>query len=389
MERGGLLPPAQGPAGASVPSPGALGDRLRELRNRLLGSARFRRWAAALPLTRGVARGHARELFDLCAGFVYSQVLLACVRLRILEKLAQGARSAAEVAADAGLTVERAERLLGAAVALRLVESRSGARYGLGPLGSVVVAQPGIAAMVEHHALLYADLADPVALLREEQGRGRLRAYWAYAATDTPAGVPGEAVAGYSSLMSASQALVAAEILDAYPVRRHRCVLDVGGGEGAFLAAVSSRAPHLRTILFDLPAVAERARVAAERDGRPLVAVGGDFLRDPLPEGADLVTLVRVLHDHDDAAVVALLKAVRGALAPGGTLLVAEPLAGAAGAETVGAAYFAFYLLAMGQGRARTAAELRRLLAAAGFADARERPTRIPLQTGLIVARPA
>ena len=43
------------------------------------------------PLTRPIARRRARELFDLCAGFVYSQVLLACVRLRLFEILAEGA----------------------------------------------------------------------------------------------------------------------------------------------------------------------------------------------------------------------------------------------------------------------------------------------------------
>src|ERR1700730_3252993 len=47
---------------------------------------------------------------------------------------------------------------------------------------------------------------------------------------------------------------------DSYPIHRHRCLLDVGGGEGVFLAAVATRAPALRLMLLDLPAVAERAR---------------------------------------------------------------------------------------------------------------------------------
>jgi demethylspheroidene O-methyltransferase len=45
------------------------------------------------------------------------------------------------------------------------------------------------------------------------------------------------------------------------PIHRHRCLLDVGGGEGVFLAAVATRAPALRLMLLDLPAVAERARI--------------------------------------------------------------------------------------------------------------------------------
>ena len=112
-------------------------------------------------------------------------------------------------------------------------------------------------------------------------------------------------------------------------------------------------------MLFDLPPVAARAaaRLRRARPGaRAPTRVGGDFLADPLPTGADVVSLVRVVHDHDDDAALAILRAARQALPPDGTLLLAEPMAGAAGAEPVGDAYFGFYLLAMGSGRPRTAA---------------------------------
>ena len=93
--------------------------------------------------------------------------------------------------------------------------------------------------------------------------------------------------------MSASQPLVADEILDAYAVTSHRCLLDVGGGEGAFLVRAAQRAPALRLMLFDLPAVADRARArfAAFGLAHRASVVGGDFLRQPLPTGADLVSL--------------------------------------------------------------------------------------------------
>ena len=65
------------------------------LRDRLLASPGFQRTAAAFPLTRPIARRRARALFDLCAGFVYSQVLLACVRLRLFDILAEGPQTVA------------------------------------------------------------------------------------------------------------------------------------------------------------------------------------------------------------------------------------------------------------------------------------------------------
>jgi demethylspheroidene O-methyltransferase len=144
-------------------------------------------------------------------------------------------------------------------------------------------------------------------------------------------------------------------------------------------------------MLFDLPPVAARARArfAAAGLAARATAVGGDFLSDPLPEGADVVSLVRVIHDHNDDAAHKILRAVRRALPVGGTLLLAEPMAATAGAEPVGDAYFGFYLLAMQRGRPRTAGELGELLRCAGFSRSRLLPTRLPLQTSLLVARAA
>lgn len=357
-------------------------------RDRLLVSPAFRRWAAGFPLTRPIARRRAGALFDLVAGFVYSQVLLACVRLRLFDLLADGPRSLEALAGDMRLSEPAARRLLDAAAALQLAERR-GAAYGLGPLGAALVGNEAIGAMVEHHAALYADLADPVALLRGDRTGGALAGYWPYAGSATPAALDPERVAAYSALMSASQPLVADEILDACPLSHHCCLLDVGGGEGGFLLAAARRAPHLRLQLFDLPAVADRARrrFAAEGLAGRAKAIGGDFLADPLPTDADLVSLVRVVHDHDDAAVLRLLRAVRQALPRGGHLLVAEPMADTPGARAMGDAYFGFYLLAMGSGRPRSAAELRQLLGQTGFDDVRLLPTRIPLQTAVLLAR--
>lgn len=360
-------------------------------RDRLLSSPTFQRRAAAFPLTRWVARRRARATFDLVAGFVYSQVLLACVRLRLFDRLADEPQTLAQLAPRLELSPESTRRLIAAAVSLRLLERRSGERYGLGVLGAPLAGNAALRSMIEHHVALYADLRDPVALLRGTAPASVLAGYWPYASTDAPGELPAHRVAEYSALMAASQPLVADQVLDAYPMRRHRCVLDVGGGDGVFLAAAAQRWPHLRLMLFDLPAVAGRARtrLASLGLGSRSTAVGGDLFTDALPEGADLVTLVRVVHDHDDARALTLLRAVRRALPAGGALLLAEPMAETPGAEPMGDAYFGFYLLAMGSGRPRTAADLSRLLHEAGFREVRALPTAIPLQTRLLIARPA
>jgi demethylspheroidene O-methyltransferase len=365
-------------------------DVVRGWRDALISSARFQQWAAAFPLTRPLARRHARAVFDLAAGFVYSQVLLACVQLDAFRILAGGPLGVAAFAHRTGLGLDAARRLLEAAASLRLLESRGPDRYGLGPLGAAILGNPGIVAMVRHHPMLYSDLRDPVALLRGDAEPTQLSRYWPYATAASPSSVSTAEVNEYTQLMSASQTLISEEVLAAYDFGRHRCLLDVGGGDGTFAAAVAARHDALHLQLFDLPAVAAQAqqRFEAARLASRARAIGGDFLRDPLPQGADVVSLVRVLHDHDDERVLAVLRAIRRILPDEGTLVIAEPLAETAGAETVGGAYFGFYLLAMGRGQARSVAQLAQLLAAAGFDPPRRLATRIPLQTSVLSVRP-
>jgi demethylspheroidene O-methyltransferase len=343
-------------------------------RNAILASDKFRRWASRFPLTRPVARVRARETFSLVAGFVYSQVLAACVQGGVLDLLADGPVTADAVAEKCDLSPSAALRLLRAAASLHLAEDVGEGRYMLGRVGAAIHADPGIIAMIRHHNLLYADLADPMALLRREGGGGALSGFWPYA--EGQAG----GVSDYSSLMAASQPMVAAQATDAYDFSRHRRLLDVGGGQGAFVAAVGKVAPQLTRAVFDLPDVVARITDPAVEQ------YGGSFLTDPLPRGFDLITLVRILHDHDDDSMLRILSAAKAALDSGGRLLIIEPMAGLRGDEAMGDAYFGMYLLAMGSGRARTPDELRQALKSSGFARSGVIATSLPLIARVIVA---
>ncbi len=352
--------------------------------DRLLASARFRELASAFPPTRPIARRRAGALFDLATGFVHTQILLAAVRSGLPAILLADTPDADTLAERLRLPPDSARRLLDAAAALRIARRRRDGRYAIGALGAALIGQDGLLAMIEHHALLYDDLRDPLALLRGEGPPTRLSLFWPYAG----GAVAPDDAGPYSDLMARSQAMIADEVLAAWPVRRHRVILDIGGGDGAFLERVGRRARRARLLLFDLPPVASRARARFRRSGldRRAAAIGGDFRTDPLPRGADLATLVRVLHDHDDETVRGLLRRVREALPPGGTLLIAEPMAGTPGAPAMGDAYFGFYLLAMGRGRPRTAREIDGMLAEAGFARRTLLRGRIPLLSRAIAA---
>lgn len=363
----------------------------RAWRERVLSDPGFQRASMRMILTRPIARRRMRALFDLCSGFVYSQVLFSCTRLGLFERLAESPASAEDLARTLDLSPAAMQRLLDAAVSLQLLERRGLEQFGLGSLGAALRGNPAVAMMIEHHGRLYQDLTDPVALLRGNVKTTELQQFWAYAASESPKSLESGKVAHYTELMAASQEMIADQVLRAFPVHRRARLLDVGGGSGAFALAALRRSPTLTAEVFDLPAVAEQAQRRFEREGMAARgrAIGGDFLSDPLPKNAELVTLVRILHDHNDDAVLALLKRVRAALAPGGILLVAEPMLGTRGSEPVAAAYFGFYLLAMGQGRPRSPEMIESLLRQAGFGSMKMHPTSAPLLVRVLSAQPS
>jgi len=163
----------------------------------------------------------------------------------------------------------------------------------------------------------------------------------------------------------------------------------VGGGQGGWVIALAQRVTHLQLHLFDLPGVAALARQRVAEAGltQRISCTGGSFRSDALPEGADLITLLRVAHDHADEAVLELLTCIHQALPAGGQLLLAEPMAEPEGKPCASDAYFHFYLLAMGRGRLRTAGELSQLMRRAGFGAIRSIPNPVPLHGSLLLAR--
>jgi demethylspheroidene O-methyltransferase len=355
---------------------------------RLAGSPRFHAMAARIPLLRRFVRAEGAAMFSIISGFVQSQVLMAIVELDLLTQLDQP-RLPAELAGRAGVTADRMAMLLQAGAALGLFARMRDGRYRLAPRGAAFRAVPGLSAMVRHHAVLYRDLSDPVAFLRGET-RTELAEFWPYVFGAAGAVDP-EVTATYSDLMADSQGLVAADTLALVNLSGSRMLLDVGGGSGAFLAAVGQAHPSLQLALFDLPAVAPQAESRLRHAGvwSRTTLHSGSFRDDPLPQGADTISLIRVLYDHSDNTVAALLAKVHAALQSGGQLIISEPMSGGAQPDPATDVYFAFYTAAMRTGRTRSLAEIAELLRGAGFVGISPRPGHRPFVTSAITARKA
>lgn len=356
---------------------------------RLAASRKFQSWAARVPLLRRVARAEGAAMFDLVAGFVNAQVLMALVELNILALLLRGPVEVRQVAGICAVQEDRMQVLLQAGAGLGLLKRHRDGRFGLSLRGAALLGVPGLEAMIRHHRALYADLADPVAFLRGGH-ETQLSQFWPY--VFGAEGARDAAVtATYSTLMAQSQVLVAEDTLAMVNLSGVKRLMDVGGGTGAFLAAVAVAHPQMQLDLLDLPAVllgaqAQLAQVGLEAR---VTLRPGSFRDEALPQGADAISLVRVLYDHDDSTVARLLAAVYAALPAGGRLVISEPMSGGAVPDRSTDVYFAIYTLAMQTGRTRSAAEISALLQAAGFVNICYKTGFRPFVTSVVTAERA
>jgi SAM-dependent methyltransferase len=162
-------------------------------------------------------------------------------------------------------------------------------------------------------------------------------------------------------------------MLDAYDFSAFETVMDVGGGNGLMLAAILNRHPAVKGILFDLPAVADRANESfsdPDLSGRCQV-VGGDFFTS-VPS-ADVYVLRHIIHDWDDDDAITILSNCRKAMNPEGRVLLVETVIPPLNEPCFGK-WLDLMMLIVG-GRERTEEQYRRLLPQAGLELNRIIPT--------------
>lgn len=178
----------------------------------------------------------------------------------------------------------------------------------------------------------------------------------------------------YDSAMTGIHDSETIPVLDAYDFSSFETIVDVGGGNGLALAAILRRHPGVRGILFDLPAVAERAgEILAGCDVTDrLSVVGGDFFESVLPS-ADAYLLRHVLHDWEDGESVSILGNCRNAMRPGGRVLVVETVIPSGNGPCFGK-WLDLMMLVVG-GRERTEGQYAALLSTAGLRMTRVVPT--------------
>ena len=305
----------------------------------------------------------AADVFGLSSGFQGSCVLVAAAELGVFDELADGPRTAQELADRIGGDLRGTTILLDALAALQLLD-KQGERYAVAADVAALLTEDGagsVLAMVRHHGNCmrrWAQLADVVLHGGPAEAAPSVRG----AAADQEA---------FVEAMDNVSAPVAAEVIQALPLDFAH-VLDVGGATGSWTLAFLRAVPGATATLFDLPPVIPLAqrRIDAAGCGDRVKLVSGDFYTDPLPAGADLAWVSAIVHQNSRQQNRALFESVFAALAPGGRIAIRDILMDAQRTSPVGGALFAVNMLAATPGGGTyTFDELAADLTSAGFTD--------------------
>jgi hypothetical protein len=310
----------------------------------------------------------ALALRRLVNGFQVTQAIHVAAVLGIADLLIDGPRSSDDLAAVTASHPQALYRLLRALASVGVFREEADRRFALTDLGACLRSDApesvgGWAAFVGEP---YQWQAWGALLHSVRTGENAFRHVhgvdsWTYRARHPALS------ASFDRAMTDLSRQVSAAVLAAYDFGRFGCIVDVGGGNGAFLAAILATYPGTRGVLFDQPHVVNGAgpMLAATGVADRCEIVGGSFF-EAVPAGGEAYLLKAILHDWEDTPSVQILRTCRQAMAVGTSLLVVERELGEPN-QNPDAKFSDLNMLVGPMGQERTPDDYAALFTAAGF----------------------
>jgi ubiquinone/menaquinone biosynthesis C-methylase UbiE len=298
-------------------------------------------------------------------GAIAAQVVYVAARLSLLDQVAEGAKTAEELASTTKTDAISLKRLLRALVSLDILAEDQSGRFKATPLGETLGRNHPSCIRAWAIFLGSPFIWNPWGKLYETVATGQTAfpllygvPFFSYLANHP------EDAETFNEAMSAGSSANVSDLLAAYDFSKFERIIDVGGGQGELLRGILKANRNAHGVLFDIPSVVGRSatRGLEEVTGRCEV-VGGNFF-EGVPEGGDLYILKTVIHDWDDEDALRILMKCRCAIKKDGRLLLLETILTASNRAESG--LMDAMALVLG-GRERTEGEFRELLRKAGF----------------------
>lgn len=335
------------------------------LKQRLLSSIKLRNQFPGRK-TNNKSNPQPPAIFQMATGYWLSQAIYVAAKLGIADLLKDGSKSCAELAVAASVDGRSLFRLMRALSSVGIFVALPNDRFALSNVGrelrsDVPGSQRAIAITLgEIHYQAWGKLLHSV-----QTG---------YPAFDNAFGTGlfeylqnnAEAANTFHEGMTDVASMVAYAVLMAYDFSGISSMVDIGGGEGAFLRKILELHPEIDGTVFDLePALkkAQHPNGTTFRSG--CSAVAGNFF-ESVPEGADAYIMSDVIHDWNDDQCVTILKNCRKAMSKKGRVLVVEMVVPEGDAQCF-SKLLDVNMLVMTKGQERTRSEYNALFDAAGY----------------------
>ncbi len=301
---------------------------------------------------------------EIAAGFQRSRVLLTAYELGVFSAVGKGRESSQNVAQTLGTDWRATDRLMNALAAMGFLEKEDGAfRNSPSAAKFLLPSSPDYLSGLMHTVHLWntwSTLTEAVRLGTSVAPHRRRRA---------------ESTAWTAAFIAAmndrarKQAPVVASQME---IREGMRILDVGGGSGAFTAAFVRARKGVTATVFDLPVVLPLTEryLSAEGLMDRIDLVGGDYTRDDLPAGYDLVFLSAIIHSNSQDQNRKLIRKCARALNPKGTVVVQDFIMDDSRTNPPGGTLFALNMLVgTPAGDTFTESEIREWMEEAGLSD--------------------
>jgi hypothetical protein len=316
------------------------------------------------------------QLIQMGAAFWVSRVVYATAKLGLADQLAAGPKNATELAGPMQVHAPSLHRLMRTLASLGLLTERSEQRFALTALGEALktgaLGSARASLLTLGSRWLQSSFDEIVHSI--QTGKTGFEKAQGMALFDYLAQHPEEASL-FSETMVGIHGEETPAVAAAYDFSSFDTVVDVGGATGNMLAAILTRHPRPRGVLFDRPHVVSDAPALLKAKGISdrVTIEAGDFFATA-PAGGDAYVLSHIIHDWNEDQCLTILGNVRKAMKPAGRLLIVEMVLPAGEAPHPGK-MLDMVMLVLPGGQERTEAEYRTLLGNAGFRLSRVVPT--------------
>lgn len=318
------------------------------------------------------------QIAEMMLSQLVSRMVWLAAALKLADHLADGARTAAELAPVTGTHAPTLHRILRTMASLGLFTEDAGHRFTLRPLGAVLKSgTPSHAAALTLGGEMFSRSFDDFLYSAQTGKTGFAQAFgmpifdW-LAEHPTEAGLFAQTMVGFHGMEPPAVAA-------GYDFSKFKTIADVGGSTGNMIATILSRYATPKGVLYDLPhVVADAPAVLRARGVADRVRIEGGSFFDGVPAGADAYVLSHIIHDWNEEQCLTILGHCRRAMGSNGRLLLVEMVLPDGDTPHPGKLTDMVMLTVPG-GEERTASQYDDLLARAGFRMTSVVPTASPV----------